>query len=82
MYVYISSKHRLKRQSALSLQIDSHFINNVSSQKFMGIHVENCLQWNVHIRDVCNKLSIKINLKKKTDTLFKHRYENLFTTHI
>jgi len=32
----IGSKHRLKRQSTLSLQIDSHFINNVSSQKVIG----------------------------------------------
>ena len=52
-------------ESTLSLQIDSHFIDNVSSQKVMGIYVENCLQWNVHIRDVCNKLSIKINILKR-----------------
>jgi len=74
----ISSKHRLKRQSTLSLEIDSHYIDNVSSQKVMGIHVENCLQWNVHIRDVCNKLAIKINLLKRLTPFLNTDMKNLF----
>ena len=56
----------------------SHFNDNVSSQKVMGIYVENCLQWNVNIQDVCNKLSIKINLLKRLTPFLNTDMKNLF----
>ena len=61
----IGSNRRLKHSPKLTLNVENHLIDNVSSQIVMGISIENNLQWNSQINNVCRKLNMKVNLFKR-----------------
>ena len=64
-FMLIGSNHRLKHSPSLTLNVEYHLIDNVSSQIVMGISIDNNLQWNSQINNVCRKLNMKVNLLKR-----------------
>ena len=59
------SNHRLKHSPRLTLNVKKHLVEHVSSQIVMGISIDNYLQWNSQINNVCGKLNMKVNLLKR-----------------
>ena len=53
-------------------------LENVTSQKILGIYVENTLKWNIQIDDVCKKINSKVNLLKKIKHCLNHNSRMLF----
>jgi len=74
----IGSNHRLKHSPRLTLNVENHLIDNVSSQIVMGISIDNNLQWNSQINNACRKFNIKVNLLKTTFTFFNDGHAEAF----
>jgi hypothetical protein len=60
----VGSRQKLKIAKALNLKINDSTLDNVESQKLLGIYVENALNWHCQVNDVCKKLNSKVNLFK------------------
>lgn len=61
----IGSKFKLRKVNALQLMINGSLLENVTSQKVLGILVENTLTWQKQIENVCQNLNSKLNLFKR-----------------
>ncbi|MCG8110902.1 MAG: reverse transcriptase family protein, partial [Candidatus Thiodiazotropha taylori] len=60
----IGSRPRLKDCRQLNLQVDNTNIQNVNSQKLLGLYVDKQLSWSEHIDHLCSNISSKISLLK------------------
>ena len=47
----------LNYQESFLLRINGQSLEQVKSTKFLGVHIENALNWECHINDLCKKLS-------------------------
>ena len=47
----------LKKQPLLNIKIKEQQLSQVKSFKYLGVHVDEKLKWDVHIKQTCNKLS-------------------------
>ena len=53
----VSSRQRLQNvDSTIDLKIDDGVIPWVSTTKILGVHFDDALSWNVHIKHVYNKI--------------------------
>ena len=59
----VSSRQRLQNvDSTIDLNIDDGVIPWVSTTKILGVHFDDALSWNVHIKHVYNKIVKKLYL--------------------
>jgi hypothetical protein len=56
------SKYMLKIAKTFNLKINDSTLDNVETQKLLGIYVENTLNWHCQVNDVCKKLNLRVNL--------------------
>ena len=55
----IGSRQRLSTfDKSPSLSIDDKSIKHLSSTKFLGVHIDENLSWNVHIETIAKKLHL------------------------
>lgn len=47
----------LNYQESFLLRINGQSLEQVKSTKFLGVHIDNALNWECHINDLCKKLS-------------------------
>ena len=74
----VGSKFKLRNAKELKLVINDSFLENVTSQKILGVHVENTLTWHVQIDYVCKQMNSRINLFKKIKHYLNDRSRMLF----
>ena len=55
--VYMIFSSDKKQSSSFRVQIGSHLINRVNSTKYLGMHLDNKLNWDTHISKLESKLS-------------------------
>ena len=55
----IGSQHKIKTSNDLLLQINNDHIQNVTTQKVLGVHLHCHLKWDIHIDKLGKKLSTK-----------------------
>ena len=60
----ISSKQKLRGENHLTLKVNDCVLENVNSQKVMGVYIDCHLSWRTHIDFVCKNLNNKITLLK------------------
>ena len=53
------------RMRKLNLQVDNVCIQNVSTQKLLGIHLDEHLTWTAHLDYLCSSISNKISLLRQ-----------------
>ena len=53
----LGSNHRLKHSPDLTLRVENHVIENVSSQTVMGVKIDNNLKWLSQINHVSKNLT-------------------------
>ena len=53
----VGTHNMLKKQSLLNIKIKEQQLSQVKSFKYLGIHVDDKLKWDVHIEQMCNKVS-------------------------
>ena len=61
----IGSQHKIKTSNDLLLQIKNNRIQNVTTQKILGVHLDSHLKWDIHIDKLCKKLSTKLALLRR-----------------
>jgi len=79
-YMIFSPNKQLKDSSVLELTIDNFKIKKVTSIKYLGIYIDENLNWKTHIQDLCQslrkyvgifyKLSLKLPQKNIKNTIF------------
>ena len=74
----IGSKHNIRKGHQLKLSIDNLHIENVTSQKVLGVIVDNTLSWNLQVNSVRAKVNSKINLLKRISFYLSHDMKVLF----
>ena len=53
----LGTHNMLKKQPLLNIKIKEQQLSQVKSFKYLGVHVDEKLKWDVHIKQTCNKLS-------------------------
>ena len=74
----LGSNHRLKHSPDLTLRVENHLIENVSSQAVMGVKIDNNLKWLSQINHVSKKLNMKVNLLKRLSPFLTMEMKKLF----
>ena len=60
----IGSKQKLRGDNHLTLKVNDCILENVNSQKVLGVFIDCNLSWHTHIDFVCKNLNNKISLLK------------------
>jgi len=55
-YIIFRSNKKIIPSSANVLKIDNIIIPQVTSSKFLGVHIDQHLKWNTHILEITNKI--------------------------
>ena len=74
----IPAAHRKDPEKCLNLKIQDQKIEQVTSEKLLGIQVDNCLTWNDQIKKVKNSAQFKISLLKKIKLYLPQTTRKLF----
>ena len=67
-YVIFRTRNRRVPTTTQEIQIDGLIISRLQNVKFLGIMINEFLNWNIHITDICQRLAKNIGL------LFKLKY--------
>ena len=74
----IGSPHRTRLENDLLLKIGDTHINNVSSQKLLGVIVDKNLKWESQVNAVCKKVNAKLFLLKRIISYLDDGMKTLF----
>ena len=58
----IGSRFRLLHSSGFNLSLNDTILKQVSSQKLLGVHIDNSLTWDIHIEKLCGSVAQRITL--------------------
>ena len=71
----------MARPDSISLSIDNNTIMEVSDTKFLGVLVDNQLNWNAHIKHITSKISKSVAILRILRDIFpKHILKTLYQT--
>ena len=60
----LGTKQKIDKVGKLNISIGNTQINHVSSQKLLGLFIDETLSWNTHIDHLCSVISSEISLLK------------------
>ena len=77
----ISTKQKLKSQTdKLNLHIRQKVLDGVQCTKYLGVHIDNALDWKKHIQEVSKKISQSLGMIKYAKRLLPFEsLKNLYT---
>ena len=61
----LGTRHKIQQTGPLNISIGNTQLNPVSSQKVLGVHIDETLSWNQHIDYLCSIISSRISLLRK-----------------
>ena len=61
----LGTRKRLIEAGKLNIQVDDICLQNVSTQKVLGLHIDEHLTWTTHIDNLCSASSSKISLLRQ-----------------
>ena len=79
-----SSKQKLAHASksgnevSLKIKLEENEITSVTKTKILGVHVDNVLSWNHHVKHVCSKIANNLYLLKQIKTFLPIDARKLF----
>ena len=74
----IGSRQKLTHLSDITLYVDNTKLQNVDTQKLLGIHIDKHLTWKAHINATCLKLVSKLSLLKRIQYFLTPEMKLLF----
>ena len=81
-FMLIGSRQRLNMfHNPPSLMIDGAPITQVTSTKYLGVHIDQTLSWNVHVEILCKKIASGIGALKRVRSFVPHEtLRSIFTS--
>ena len=76
----LCTRHSSKMNTKLNLTIGGHAIQNVTTQKLLGVVIDKCLTWKPHIDMICSKLSSKLFLLRRIENYLSLDMKKMFYT--
>ena len=61
----LGTRKRLIEARKLNIQVDDICLQNISTQKVLGLHIDEHLTWTTHIDHLCSAISSKISLLRQ-----------------
>ena len=61
-HVRLTVLKRINDSHRLNLQVDEVYIQNMSTQKLLSVHLDQHLTWTAHLDNLCSAISSKISL--------------------
>ena len=77
--IIVGTKQKLCDTEKLNITIDNHNIEAVCSQKLLGIHIDENLNWTRYIDHLCATISTRISLLKQLSSYTPENIHTLFT---
>lgn len=84
IFMNITPRNSNLKESFL-IKLDRKSIAQVNETKLLGIHLDSSLNWNVHINELCNTLSLhcfalyRLNRSVSHDILLSYYYAHIFS---
>ena len=72
----LGTRRRLIEARKLNIQIDDICLQNVSTQKVLGLHIDEHLTWSTHIDHLCSAISSKISLLRQLAEYVSMTFKN------
>ena len=77
-YMVLGSKKRVQDEYQLVLRTETHTIDKVSTQKLLGIFIDDHLSWNSHIDHLCSTLSSRISLLRQISAYVPQNIQKVY----
>ena len=77
-YMILGSKKRVQDEHQLVLRAENRIIDKVSTQRLLGIFIDDHLSWTSHIDHLCSTLSSKISLLKQISAYVPQDIQKLY----
>ena len=61
----LGTRHKIQQAGQLNISIGNTQLNLVSSQKLLGVHIDETLSWNQRIDILCSIISSRISLLRQ-----------------
>ncbi|MCG7877652.1 MAG: reverse transcriptase family protein [Candidatus Thiodiazotropha endolucinida] len=74
----LGTRQKLDKAGRLNLKIDDVQINQVSSQKLLGLYIDETISWNPHIDHLCSVITSKISLLKQLSSYVPTNIQKMF----
>ena len=74
----IGTKQRLRNTDDLNIQIGNNKIETVTSQKILGIYIDENLNWTSHVDKLCTSISSRITLLKKISQYVPENIQKIY----
>ena len=74
----LGSRHRLDNSRVLNIKVNDTTISQVSSQKLLGLYIDEHLHWSTHIDHLCKLISSKISLLQQLSNYVPTHAQKLF----
>ena len=78
-FIIFGSKHRLKRLPPnITINLNREIVPRVSSCKYLGMTLDEKLDWSLHIKAVCRKFVLNIYLLKRIRNFISKQQATIF----
>ena len=77
-YMILGSKKRVQDEHQLDLRAENRTIDKVSTQRLLGIFIDDHLSWTTHIDHLCSTLSSKISLLRQISVYVPQDIQKLY----
>ena len=74
----LGTRHKIQQTGPLNISIGNTQLNPVSSQKLLGVHIDETLSWNQHIDFLCSIISSRISLLRKLSYYVPENVQKMF----
>ena len=74
----LGTRHKIQQTGPLNISIGNTQLNPVSSQKLLGVHIDETLSWNQHIDYLCSIISSRISLLRNLSYFVPENVQKMF----
>ena len=74
----LGTKQKIDKVGTLNISIGNTQINHVSSQKLLGLFIDEALSWNTYIDHICSVISSRISLLKQLSSYVPTNIQKMF----
>lgn len=74
----LGTRHLTQQTDHLNISLDGNIIKTVTSQKLLGVHIDENLLWTTHIDYLCTTITSKISLLRQLSSYIPTKAQKMF----